>query len=309
VRINVELVNGLTGEQVWGERYDRQLGDIFTLQDEIVESVVTTVGVQIPLLERSYVLAQRTKNLEAYDDFLRACELMLTRNPDGFCKKARRLLDKAIELDSDYADAYQQLSLSYFICYALQWDQDPSALERAGVLAERAAALDDSNSTAYALIGWVARYKGEENKAVFNARRAVSVGPNDSFAWLAFAGIMQAEDPEGVLDAAQRGIRLDPLHHNDFFFQKGWAYLSLRRFGEAASALKEADQANPWTHAGLVYAYIELGLEQQARAEAAEVMLVSPQFSVEEAKRRYRVNWDNPVQRQLLIDLSKAGLK
>lgn len=181
-----------------GERYDRQFGDIFSLQNEIVESVVTTVGAQIPLLERNYVLPQRTRNLEAYDEV----ELMLTSKLEGFAK-ARKLLERAIEFDANYADAYVLLSSSYFVGYALQWDQDTSGLDRAAATAERAAALDDSNSTAYAPIGWVAAYRGQGNKAVSNGKRAVSVGPNDSFAWLALAGMLQAGHPEEVRTASE----------------------------------------------------------------------------------------------------------
>jgi hypothetical protein len=112
----------------------------------------------------------------------------------------------------------------------------------------------------------------------------------------------------GTVDA-QKGMRLDPLHPGGYFFQIGWAYISLRQFNRAVVALKAADQNNPWTHGGLAHAFVELGREQEAKAEMVELMRVSPHFSVEQAKQRDPVNWDEPSNRRLLLDLRKLGLK
>jgi adenylate cyclase len=113
VRINVQLVDASTGNQIWGQRYDKQFRDIFKLQDEIVQSLITTLGLQLALLEKGVVLPQRTNNLEAYDYFLRGFEYFLNVNPqDGFAK-VRKMDEKAIELDPGYADAYAILGMSY----------------------------------------------------------------------------------------------------------------------------------------------------------------------------------------------------
>jgi TolB-like protein/Tfp pilus assembly protein PilF len=308
VRINAELVDATTGKQIWGQQYDRQLRDIFTLQDEIVAGVITTVKAQIPLLEHGWILPQRTKNLEAYDYYLRAFEYFLTPTPDGYAK-ARKMLEKAIALDPGYADAYGLLSLSYFFAI-WQWDQDPSVLDRAAGLVEKAVTFDDSSSTAYALRGWIAAYKRQGEKAVANGKRAVSLGPNDAFAWLVLSEIMElSKNHEGALADAQKGMRLDPRHPESYFFEEGHIYNSLRRFDEAVAAFKAGDQANPWTHVGLAYAYSELSREQDARAEAAEVMRLSPHFSLEKVKQRQPVNQNDPSNQHYLAELRKAGLK
>jgi TolB-like protein/tetratricopeptide (TPR) repeat protein len=309
VRINAELVDATTGKQIWGQRYDRQLRDIFTLQDEIVASVITTVKAQIPLLEHGWILPQRTKNLEAYDHFLRAFEYFLTPTPDGYAK-ARQMVEKAIELDPGYADAYELLSFVYFVGYAYQWDQDPSVLDRAAELAEKAVSLDDSSSTAYALLGWTAVYKRQRDKAVANGKRAVSLGPNDAFAWRALSEIMSfSGKPDEALADAQKAMRLDPRHPESYLPREGFAYNSLRRFEEAVAAFKAGDQTNPWTHVGLAYAYSELSREQDARVEAAEVMRISPHFSLEKAKQTLPINWNDPSNQHLLAELREAGLK
>jgi adenylate cyclase len=308
VRINVQLVDASTGNQVWTQRYDRQLRDIFMMQDEIVQSLVATLNLQITVLQRGYLIPQRTKSLEAYDYYLRAFEYVLTPSPDGFIK-ARKMAEKAIELDPLYADAYTLMGFFYFVGYVWQWEQDPGVLDRAAKLAEKAVALDDSNSTAYALLGYTDAYRRQRDRGVANGKRAVSVGPNDAFAWLALSEIMLLSgNPEGALAAAQKGMRLDPRHKELYFTHEGFSYIGLGRFEQAVAALKAGDQANPYTHAELAHAYAELGRAQDARAEGAEVMRISPHFSLKEWQRRVPRNWNDPANQELLAELRKAGL-
>jgi adenylate cyclase len=126
VRINVQLVDASTGDQVWSQRYDRQLHDIFALQDEIVQSLVATLNLQLTVLQRGWFLPQRTKNLEAYDFFLRGLEYFLNPTADGL-SKGRKIFEKALELDTSYANAYGALALSYFLGAIWQFDKDPDA--------------------------------------------------------------------------------------------------------------------------------------------------------------------------------------
>jgi hypothetical protein len=117
VRINVQLVDAATGNEVWSQRYDRQMRDIFKLQDEIVQSLTTTLGLQLSMLEKGWLIPQRTKNLEAYDYFLRGFEEFIGLTPDGFAR-SRKMFGKAIALDPDYADAYALSGFVRFLGYA-----------------------------------------------------------------------------------------------------------------------------------------------------------------------------------------------
>jgi adenylate cyclase len=130
VRINVQLVDASTGNEVWSQRYDRQMGDIFALQDEIVQSLVTTLQLQLAVLEKGYTFPQRTNNLEAYDYFLRGIEHFMKRTPHEYVE-ALKASEKAIELDAGYADAYRMLSFSYVTGYLWQWDENPEVLDHA----------------------------------------------------------------------------------------------------------------------------------------------------------------------------------
>ena len=312
VRINVQLVDASTGDQLWTQRYDRQLHDIFALQDEIVQSLVATLNLQFTILQRGWFLPQRTKNLEAYDYFLRGFEFFyLSLTPDGLAK-GRKMFEKAVELDHGYANAYSAMALSYLVGYIFQFDRDPSVLDHAAELVEKAIALDDSDSDAYAVRGWIEALKDRHDRAIADGKRAVSLNPNSAFAWMALADINNilwaSSKPEEVLAYAQKAIRLDPRHPENYSMWEGIAYNQMGRYAEAVDALKRSDQNNPWVHAHLIHSYSELGREQDARAEAAEVLRLSPGFSLEEVERMPG-NWQGPQGQRYLSDLRKAGLK
>jgi adenylate cyclase len=221
------------------------------------------------------------------------------------------MFEKSVELDPGYADAYGALAFSYFLGYIWQFDSDPGVLDRAAELVDKAIALDDSYSGSYAVRGWIEAAKDQHDGALADGKRAVSLDPNSAFAWIALAdinNILGAGKPEEVLAYAQKAIRLDPRHPENYSLQEGQAYIRMGRYAEAVEALKRSEQNNPWVHAHLVYAYSELGREQDARAEVAEVLRVSPRFSLAEVER-------NPGSRhgglgeRYLSDLRKAGLK
>jgi adenylate cyclase len=314
VRINVQLVDASTGNQIWGQRYDKQFREIFKLQDEIVQSLIATLNLQLPLLEKGYVVPQRTKNLEAYDYYLRGFEYLLDLDPQDGVAKARKMFEKAIESDPNYSDAYAALSLSYFVGYIFQWDKDPRAPDRAAELSNKAIALDDSAAGAYAVRGWIAAMKGKRDNAVADGQRAVSLEPNFAFNWQALANISNLLlKPEDAIQYAQKGMRIDPRHPQAYSTEEGFAYNQMGRYAEAIDALRRGLQDNPNVHVELAYAYSELGRQQDARAEAAEVLRVSPKFSVEEFKQMLPGYFEGPSAspraQRLLADLRKAGLK
>jgi adenylate cyclase len=310
IRINVQLVDTRTGNQVWAQRYDKQFRDVFALQDEIVQSLIATLNLQLPLLEEGIVVPQRTKSLEAYDYLLRAWEYFRTLTPDGFAK-ARKMLEKAIDLDPGYVDAYGLLSFSYFVGYLFEWDREPGVLDRAAELVEKTITLDDTAAGAYAVRGWIGAMKNRHDQAIADGKRAVSLNPNSAFACQALADInliLSAGNPEEALAYTRKAIRLDPRHPEVYRIQEGVAYNRMGRHAEAVDALKKAQQNNPWVHVNLVWAYSELGREPEARSEAAEVLRISPSFSVEELRGRLPY-WREPGAQSLLAELRQAGLK
>ena len=221
------------------------------------------------------------------------------------------MFEKSVQLDPGYANAYGAMAFSYFIGYLWQFDKDPGVLDHAAELVEKAIALDDSYSDSYAVRGWIEAEKDQHDRAIADGKRAVSLDPNSAFAWLALAdinNILWTNKPGEVLAYAQKAIRLDPRHPENYSMPEGIAYNKMGRYAEAVEALKRGDQNNPWTHVNLIHSYSQLGREQDARAEAAEVLRLSPGFSLEGVER-IPGNWQGPLGQRYLSDLRKAGLK
>jgi len=310
VRINAQLVDAASGNEVWSQRYDREMGDIFKLQDELVQSLTTTIGLQLPMLESGIIVRQRTNDLEAYDYLLRGLEEFQIMTADQLAR-SREMFEKAIALDPGYADAYVMLAFVLADGYGWQFDSQPKALDRAEVLARKAVLLDDSNSNAYAVLGLVTQMKNRPDEAIAAAERAIALDPNNAVAYAILAEISgYAGKPPGVrLAYAQKAMRLDPNHPELYLFEIGWAYIDMQHYQEAAEALRGAIPNDPYTHVGLADAYVKLGREQDAKAEAAEVLRLAPEFSLAEMRKRVPAHWDSPGGRQLLDALRKAGLK
>jgi TolB-like protein len=140
VRINAQLVDATTGHHLWAQRYDRPLQDLFTLQDEIVQKIVTTLNLQLTVMETGRIARKTTDNLEAYDSYLRglASSNRMTKEDN---LHARQMCEKAIALDPHYAEAYVVLGLTYYIEWVARWSQDPHTLEQGLAMEQRAVAL------------------------------------------------------------------------------------------------------------------------------------------------------------------------
>jgi adenylate cyclase len=274
VRITVQLADATTGEELWAERYDRPLRDIFALQDEIVRRIVTTLNLQLSLAQRGrFLIPRKTDNLEAYDDVLRGAEYRLSFTKDGNAK-AREMFEKAIQLDPKYAGAYALLGQNYFYGWILLLSSDPNGLERAFQLEQQAIALDDSWSPAHSQLAVIYVHKGQYDQAVTEAQRGIALNRNFAFGYLALAHVMNGiARPAEALVAVEKAMRLDPRNHDYYVFEQGLAYTQLGRYEEAIPAFKRdlALTNALWDHVNLARDYIELGQEDAARTEAAEV--------------------------------------
>lgn len=282
VRINAQLVDAATGAELWAQRYDRPMTDVFTLQDEIVRRIVTTLNLQLTLLEQGTLVRRKTENLEAYDDVLRAAELSWTMTKAGN-EKARLMFQRAVDLDTGYADAYEGLGETYWLDWFYGYSQDMHAPKRAAELAQRAIALDDSNSAAYALLGQVDLVYWQYDQAIADGERSIALEPNSAHRyWYLANTLIFSGKPVEAIDLAKKAMRLDPRHEDMYLSEYGFAYSVMGRYGEAISALKESLAAYPnniGSRLILVFAYTEVGRNDDARAEAAEVLRLSPQFS------------------------------
>jgi adenylate cyclase len=274
VRVTVQLADATTGDEVWAERYDRPLRDVFALQDEIVGRIVTTLNLQIALSRQGIVIPRRTENLEAYDDLLRGAEDSndLTKNGN---LRAREMFEKAIALAPNYADAYARLGLNYYLGYVLAFNAEPDALERARHAEQQASALDDSVPVVHTTLAYIYKLKGQNDQALTQAQRAIVLDPNYTYGYLCLADILnnQGKSSEALV-AVKKAMRLDPRNDALYQWQQGLAYTQLGRWKEAIPAFKGSLALRPdqiWAHVYLAIDYYNLGELGAARSETAQV--------------------------------------
>jgi adenylate cyclase len=307
VRITAQLVDASSGDHLWAEHYDRPLKDIFSLQDEIVRRIVTTLNLQLGLWEEHGMLERpRTDNIEAYDDALRGWAYFWTTTQHGDAK-AMEMFQKAVDLDPKYANAYAGMGWTYLSDWAYQWNRDSQLLDRALELGRQAIALDDSETDAYALLSAVETFEEQYDRAIADSERAIALDPNYIWGYVRLAqALIRSGRPADGIGWAEKVMRLDPRNRDRYFLEVGLAYFAMGRYKESVSAYKQSLVRwgnNPGPYLGLAVDYVELGRDNEARAETAEVLRINPRFSP-------RAIFKDPVLNERYIaDLRKAGLK
>src|SRR5229473_3079672 len=316
VRITAQLVDASSGDHLWAEHYDRSLKDIFSLQDEIVRRIVTTLKLQLPLDTqwRDFV-AQETDNLEAYDDYLRGVEYFAKQaaSVEGIVK-ARQMFEKAIELDPEYTNAYAGLGFTYFASWYFQYSgDDPKALDRAIELEQKAIALDEHAYLAHADLCRFYPFKRRYDQAVIECQRAIELGPSCVVCHYFVADtLVRSGKPQEAIGFVEKAARLDPRGGVVWDVVRGEAYVVMGRYADAIPIFKAYSVLYPnysvWVHVWLTVAYTEVGRWEEARAEAPEIMRISPNFSLKAEKERLALQ-DQTLEERYLNDLRKAGLK
>jgi adenylate cyclase len=284
VRINAQLIDAITGQQLWAERYDRELKDIFTLQDEFTQRIVGALQIKLMAGEKGQVGRMPTDNLEAYDYFLRGLEYHHRLTQEAMVQ-TRQLFEKALALDPQFALAYTALGFTYLRESTWGWSYDPQTLEQAVELAQKARALDDALPEAHELLGLAYAFKGQPEQGLAEGERAIVLDPNCAGCHIALAeALLLAGQPEEALGLVEKAMRLDPESAAYHSFDLGWAYRLLGRYEEAIAAQKRVLTRNPEhlpAHAELALLYNELGREEEARAEEAAVRRLNPNAPLE----------------------------
>jgi TolB-like protein/Tfp pilus assembly protein PilF len=245
MRLRVQLIDATTGFHLWSERFDREPQALFAIQEEITQKIVATLKLQFPLLEKGWYIRKRTENLEAYDAMLRGIQYALRRTKEAN-EQARRMFEKAVELDPTYASAYAALGHTYFTEYLWGWDRRPQVIERAHDLAQRALALDDSLPASHSLLSWTSLWKKQPEQAIIEIKRALALDPNnaDSYAWQAEV-LNNLGRTEEALNSIEQAMRLNPHYPPWYLVEKGWAYRLLWRHEEAITIFKTLLQQEP----------------------------------------------------------------
>ena len=292
LRINARLLDTQSGAQVWAERYDRDVDDIFDLQDEIGRLICTSVGLSVPEAELSRVRQKHPRNLTAWDRYLLALAAHRETTKVGF-DRAIVLLAEAISLEPDFATAYARLAHAYVRAAHFGWaGPGATAIEQARVHARTALALDPQNAFALDALASVHSYLGEVDAAAAAARSALAIDPSISAAYgtlanaLAFAG--QADAAIKVVEECRQ---LSPRDPDRSSVQMGFAnalFVAGNYDDAIAAATKHLEMRPNWygNQAILAVCYAQLGRLEDSKRAALDVVRQVPHFSLEGARRR-----------------------
>jgi adenylate cyclase len=316
VRIAVQLIDATTGTHRWGERYDRELHDVFAVQDEVARTIVAILAAHVNRAEIERALLKPPAAWQAYEYCLRGAEAFFlhgNRRTKASLYDARRLLEQSLAIDPDYARAYTVLSLTYVSAYLDPIDSDwanPAALDRALELAETAVHLDPRLPRAHVQLACVLLWKREHDAAIAELHRAFALNPN--FIDYTYPRILICVgEPARALEILDANLRLDPFPRvTGSFNLKILANYMLKHYGETARLARECTSRLPnleWPHRLLASAYAQLGQLEEAKKEAAEMLRINPEFTIEKYKR-FLVYKDPKDAEHRLDGLRKAGL-
>jgi len=312
VRITAQLIDAITGHHLWADRYDRDLRNIFALQDEITMKIITAMQVKLTVGELANLWAGGTKNLEAYLKCMEAYTNYLRTTKEGNAL-GKKLAEEVIALDPKYPRGYVLLAQIYLWDILLGTTESPEkSLAKAKDLAEKAIALDSSESTAHGLLGSIYLMSRQHDKAITQVERAISLNPNDASNQIRLGFVLlNSGRPQEAISALKNHKRLNPIPSQQYYLQLVTAYRLSGQYKEVIETGKEALRHVPNNiniYLQLTATYSMMGHEEEARAAAAEVMKINPKFSLEwYAKTIYFKN-QNDIDKTIDA-LRKAGLK
>ena len=308
VRITAELIDASDGSHMWAERYDRDLTDIFAVQDEITLQIVNALKVTLSAAEKERLAGSGTGNIEAHDAFLRGRELILAATKDrGSYERAIDLFNTAIALDPDYGAPYAGLAMAHNVDYHNQiTDNGDKALDIAAGFADEALARGRNDPFALFVAAIVATFRGRLEDAATWADAAVALSPSFAPAHMARGTIdVYSGSPLSAIPEIELAIRLDPLRHQQYLHFLGTAYLTAGKYEAAAAVFKERIRVAPKTdlsRAFLASTLGHLGLFDEARQVWREVLTLNPKYSFDEHVGRL------PFKNQADVDRIRAGL-
>jgi adenylate cyclase len=285
VRITAQLIDATTEKHLWAERYDRNLREIFAIQDEITLAIIKAMQVELTMGEMADLTGRGTENLDAYLKALQAQEQWWRMDKQGTLK-AKQLALEAIAIDRQYGYPYAIVSWSHMMEVWLQSSESQKESMRLAVEAiQKALTLDPSDHRIHCILSNLYIMQGKNDEAIASAQRALELCPGGALAHgvLGTALRFACRFSESV-QFREQAIKLDPFPTATAFRNLGMAYLRVGRFGDAIAEYKKALHMNPndWLiHYSLVETYTKLGRKEEARAQAEELLRIRPNFSLD----------------------------
>lgn len=308
LRVNVQLIEAETERHLWAERYDRVVTDLFAIQDEIVDAVVSTLGETIWRSAAAELTRKPVENFEAHDYVLRGRDLLHRFNKQAN-SEARRLLTKAIELDPDNLMAHVCLAWTHYLGYVYRLDgSDASALDRALAATRKAAALDPNSYDVHRLYSRIAQARGDHEQAIAHIERALELNPNDGDLHANYAQLLCVM---GHLGEARHRID-EAIRRNPYYPSYYGGTLARIHYLEGAddaalTVLKMQHTLTIVDHVVLAGSHAQLGRLDEARRHAAEILAIDPDFRISDYVAS--ISYRRDVDRERVAEgLRKAGL-
>jgi adenylate cyclase len=311
VRITVQLIDAIAGSYIWSERYDRQLEDIFDLQDEITANVLNGMVAELAEGEQARRWTQRVTNLNALESHYRAQGFFCRHTKEDY-DKARPLFEEAIELEPNFVWPYVYLGYSHLSSAARGWSESrDKSLQTAFELSQKALAIDESHDGAHSLLAGYYNVSRQYDKAIIEAERAMALNPNAADAPMIMGSILGnlGRWEESAL-YAEKSIRLNPFPGAYVYFILGRAYFMTGQYDESIAICKKALKVSPnflAAHLYLAASYSSLDRNVDAIAAAKEVIRINPKFTIESYAKRLLYKNKADIDREVNA-LRKAGL-
>jgi adenylate cyclase len=312
VRITAQLIDARTGAHLWADRYDRDLTDIFAVQDEVTTQIVGALRIRLQPRDGTRLAEGRTANVAAHDAFLQGRETMEGSHRDAVAfRSALASYTRAVALDPNYSKPHAGLALAHVLDFQNHWSGTPDPLSLAARHAAVALEKGPDDPLSHAVMSIVKVWQHDLDGARASAERALDLAPNNSSA-LGSLGLtlVYMGEAEQAIEPIRRGIQLDPgVAHQRLHFL-GLAQLMLGRYDEAVATFRERIRLSPATDLGrsfLAAALGHLGRMDEARAVWAEMMAINPQYSLDE--HLGRSPFRRPEDRARIVEgLARAGL-
>ncbi len=311
VRINAQLIDATTGGHLWADRFDRDLGEIFKLQDEVIGYIVSALAVELTDREKAgRKTREQAGNLQAHEYFFRGKQ-HLGRFTTKDTAKAKEMFEKAIEIDPRHIRALTALGRLHYNEWEIWGKARDKNLARALELGQNAVAVDDTLAGPHLLLSQVYRFLRQEDQFEIETQKALALEPRDADTLAGLGDVLRwsgrAQEAIGLLQTA---MRLDPFYPAWYEFYLGQALFQTSRYDEAITALKRGAERNPNYPAFPLFiaaSHAMLGREEEARSAAAEVLRINPRFTLKAfaAHVPYR---SNAVLDRDLTAFRKAGL-
>jgi adenylate cyclase len=308
IRVTVQLIDAETDRHVWAERYDRQLEDIFAIQDEMTRAIVATLPGRMEAATHDRAKRKRTDNMAAYECVLTA-KVLHHRSTREDNVQAQRLLDRAIALDPNYGHAHAWKGCVLGQTWVHDWCADRDATMRQ-VFAELEVALglDDNDADVHRILAALSLMRKDHDKAAYHQERALALNPNYDLVVVQQGELLTwLGQPEEGIDWIRKAMRLNPCHPERFWSHLGRACYCAEQYAEAAEAFSRITRPDHTHHAFLAASFAQMGNAVAATAHTAEVIKREPNFSV--AGHLTTQHYKREIDRQRHADgLLKAGL-